>query len=104
MLPPPPRFVTVDVTDPQSIADFAGQFDLTPIPRLDKDLREAALALGQAQVVFLVQAFYTMQKNRIRTSHQTRKLDEAHKPNSAIDWLSTQNDTLEQRVRRMLDI
>ena len=104
MLPPPPRFVTVDVTDPRSIADFAELFDLTPIPRLDKDLREAALALGPAQVVFLVQAYYTMQKNRIRTSHQTRKLDEAHKPNSAIDWLSGQNDTLEQRVRRMLDI
>jgi hypothetical protein len=53
---------------------------LTPIQKLDRDLKQASRTLGTIEARFLVDAYYLMQENRIRTKHQVRTLAEPKKP------------------------
>jgi len=81
---------------------------LTPIQKLTKDLREAARTLGPAEARFLVDAYYKLQEDRIRSAHQVRTLsqttdDKAPEPHDTIAWLFTQEQTLEDQIRRALD-
>jgi hypothetical protein len=81
---------------------------LTPIQKLTKDLREAARTLGPAEARFLVDAYYKIQEDRIRSAHQVRTLsevtdDKAPEPHDTIAWLFTQEQTLENQIRRALD-
>jgi hypothetical protein len=109
------RYVAVDLADPMDRETIARMLDLTPVPRMTKDIRNAARRLGAGEVRFLVDAYYTMQKNRIRAEHQTRTLSRATaeddegkkvpqpKPHDVIEWLSRQNHILEQQVKNALD-
>jgi len=109
------RHTAVDLADPMDREKIARMLDLTPVPRMTKDIRDAARTLGAGEVRFLVDAYYTMQKNRIRTEHQTRMLSKATaedeegkkvpqpKPHDVIEWLSRQNHVLEQQVKNALD-
>jgi Transposase IS116/IS110/IS902 family len=81
---------------------------LTPIAKLTKDLREAARTLGPAEARFLVDAYYKIQEDRIRSAHQVRTLaavpdDKVPEPHDTIAWLFTQEQTLENQIRRALD-
>ena len=81
---------------------------LTPIERLNRDLREASRMLGRGEARFLVDAYYKMQEDRIRSAHQLRSLTEAKdgkpsEPHDVIDWLLTQEETLEKQIRTALD-
>lgn len=89
---------------------------LTPIAKLTKDLKEASRTLGQVEARFLVDAYYAMQENRIRSSHQVRTLAEPKKtstdeqkanfapePHDVLEWLFGQEDQLERQIRSALD-
>ena len=81
---------------------------LTPIQKLTKDLREATRTLGPAEARFLVDAYYKIQEDRIRSAHQVRTLseatdDKAPEPHDVIAWLFLQEKTLEDQIRRALD-
>jgi hypothetical protein len=104
---------------------------LTPIQKLTKDLKQASRTLGKIEARFLVDAYYSMQENRIRTKHQVRTLaepkqqrtDDAHEgdeddeeaqpqpvadpvpePHEVLEWLFVQEETLEKQIRGTLDI
>ena len=91
---------------------------LTPILKLTKDLKDASRTLGKIEARFLVDAYYAMQENRIRTKHQVSTLaqpkptgegDEeapqrAQEPHDVLAWLFTQEETLEKQIRGALDI
>lgn len=100
----------------QLISSTADPSLLTPISKLNKDLREASRTLGQVEARFLVDAYYAMQENRIRSSHQVRTLAEPKKtstdeekanfspePHDVLEWLFTQEDQLERQIRSALD-
>jgi hypothetical protein len=77
--------------------------DLEPLKRLTKDLAKAAITLSPHEARFLVDAYYTMQKNRIATAHQVRTLHEGNEPHAVLDWLEVQSEMLEAQIKRALD-
>lgn len=76
---------------------------LEPIKRLTKDLKDASYILSKDEARFLVDAYYMMQDNRIRTDGQIRSMSASGEPNAVLQWLSDQNSTLEKQVARALD-
>lgn len=78
--------------------------NLEPIKRLSRDIKAGGKILTFPEARFLVDAYYTMQDNRIRTAGQIRALSEYDEPNSVIDWLFKQNMVLEKQVASALDM
>jgi hypothetical protein len=77
--------------------------DLTPVLRLTRDLRSAAKILSDDEARFLVDAYYSMQEDRIRAAHQKRALSENNEPADVMAWLFDQREVLEKQVARALD-
>jgi hypothetical protein len=80
---------------------------LTPVARLTRDIREAALTLGDAEARFLVDAYYIIQDDRKRAFAQERALENTQpkpEPNAVIHWLADQSSTLENQIKNALDI
>jgi|SRR5579859_3896519 len=78
--------------------------DLDPVARLTRDLRNAARTLSSDEARFLVDAYYAMQRDRIRAAHQERTLAEGSEPHDTMQWLLVQRETLEKQVARALDV
>lgn len=76
---------------------------LEPIKRMERDIRNASRTLSVAEVRFLVDAYYTMQHDRIRSAHQERMLTAGAEPHDVISWLKVQQSTLEKQVQGALD-
>lgn len=76
--------------------------NLEPITRLTRDERAAAEMMGRDEARFLVDAYYTMQDNRIRSANQLRALSESGEPNATVAYLAEQNRVLEQQVHGAL--
>lgn len=73
------------------------------VQRLTRDLRNAAITLSDAEARFLVDAYYQMQKDRIRAAHQDRTLAQGAEPHDVVGWLHDQRFTLERQIARALD-
>lgn len=73
------------------------------IQRLTKDLKEASYILSDNEARFLVDAYYMMQENRKRSDNQVRSMAESKEPNAVLQWLSKQNNDLENQIKRALD-
>lgn len=78
-------------------------FEVIPIIRLTRDLRNAAKILSDHEARFLVDAYYAMQEDRIRAAHQQRTLTEGGEPAGIMEWLLEQREILEKQVARALD-
>jgi hypothetical protein len=76
---------------------------LDPVARLTRDIAKSSGSLSKDEARFLVDAYYQMQHNRIMAGNQTRALNESGEPHDVLVWLGTQNDVLEQQVKRALD-
>src|SRR6266581_7500481 len=81
-----------------------GREAMTMIGRLSRDLSEAAVNLSVQEVRFLVDLYYQMQEQRIRTNLQMSAAAKVREPNKFFVWVASQNETLENRVKRALDI
>jgi hypothetical protein len=88
---------------------------LTPVYKLNRDmmkgLRQSGGGVTDTEARFLVDLFYSMQKQRIRTNNQSKGLDRDAKkaanepePHDAINWTLTQFDTLEGQIERILKV
>jgi hypothetical protein len=77
--------------------NVAGEYAQS-IERLTKDLREAARSLSAREARFLVDAYYQMQRDRIRSLHQERTQNEGAEPHAVLGWVLGQRETLERRV------
>lgn len=74
------------------------------IARLNKDLREAAKHLSHAEARYLVDAYYLMQKDRIRSAAQLTALTESGEPATVLSFVGNQSAQLESRIKTSLDI
>lgn len=74
----------------------------TSVTRLSRDLRRAAVTLSDAEARFLVDAYYQMQDQRIRSNNQLRSM--GAEPHEILSWFAAQSDTLENQVRASLDV
>lgn len=73
--------------------------ELEPIIKLSKDLKEASLKLSDDEARFLVDAYYQMQDNRIRSDNQIRSMSESGEPNEVLGWLSDNSSGLENQIK-----
>jgi hypothetical protein len=76
---------------------------LTTVNKLTRDLRDASVTLSTDEARFLVDAYYMMQDDRIRSAAQARQLQKSGEPHSVLNWLYTQHETLELQIKRALD-
>jgi hypothetical protein len=76
--------------------------DLESVARLSRDLRDAASTLSKDEARFLVDAYYMLQAQRIRTAAQIRAMTQAAEPHNVLKWLNDQSETLENQVKRAL--
>lgn len=83
--------------------DMSMDDELKPaIVRMSRDLRQAAATMTPDEARFLVDSYYLMQENRIRTDNQVRAM--SAEPHVILAWLSTQSDTLERQIKSALDV
>lgn len=71
--------------------------------RLGRDLAKAAATLSEQEARFLVDAYYMMQAQRIRSANQVRALGESNEPHAVLGWYMEQSEILERSVQRALD-
>jgi hypothetical protein len=74
--------------------------ELQPIEKLKKDIKLAAVLMDSKEARYLVDSYYQMQDNRIRSSGQIRSMDE--EPNQLLSWLDQQNIGLENSIKSAL--
>lgn len=77
--------------------------DLTPVARLSRDLTNASVTLSNSEARYLVDAYYMMQDNRMRSHGQIRAMEVSKEPHAILDWFAAQNENLEQQLKRALD-
>lgn len=77
--------------------------NMETIQRLKRDVLKGAEELGRAQVRFLVDSYYMIQEERIRSAGQVRELSNSGEPHELLVWFLRQHDTLEQQIKRVLE-
>lgn len=73
------------------------------IARMSRDIAKAAQTMTEDEARFLVDAYYQMQKDRIRAGNQMKALERSGEPNAVLAYLGEQSRILEQQVKRALD-
>jgi len=74
------------------------------IRKLTKDERAAGSTLGKDEARFLVDAYYQLQANRIRSDGQVRSMAKDGEPHTTVKWLADMNRTLEEQIKVALDV
>ena len=75
-----------------------------PLERLSRDLRAKSATLSRDEARYLVDAYYQMQKNRIRAANQVRQLSKANEPHDLLTWLTAQTTVLELSIKGALGV
>lgn len=73
------------------------------LTRLSRDLKFAARTMDRQQARFIVDAYYTMQNDRIRANGQIRAMAQSQEPHGILMWLANQRTSLERWVASALD-
>ena len=74
------------------------------LTRLSKDIKSAATILSDQEVRFLVDAYYIIQNDRIRSANQVRAMGQSEEPHLLLDWLLTQFELLENEIKKSLEV
>lgn len=87
------------------LATAVNEFEsmLPAVSRLSRDLKNAAATLSPAQARYMVDAYYQIQEYRKASGNQTTALEKQGEPNEVISWLFTQQEVLENQIKRALD-
>jgi Transposase IS116/IS110/IS902 family len=73
------------------------------ITRLTRDLKAAARTLSDAEARYLVDYYYQLQEDRIRSGNQVQQMSETAEPSEVLVWLATNTGVLERQIARALD-
>jgi hypothetical protein len=71
--------------------------------RLTKDIKAAAQTMTTDEARYLVDTYYVMQRNRIRSDNQVRSMQQSEEPHLTLSWLSDNTSLLERNVKTALD-
>lgn len=77
---------------------------LESVEKLSKDIKNAAKILTEKEARYLVDTYYQIQENRKGTANQCRSMDEAGEPHDVLAWLLQNDETLENQIKKALDI
>jgi hypothetical protein len=73
------------------------------VTSLSRDLKKASSTLSSNEARFLVNSFYNMQNNRIRSMNQIRTLAENNEPHATLAWFADNATVLENSIENALD-
>lgn len=76
---------------------------LEAVTRLSRDLKKAAQTLSPDEARYLVDAYYQMQGDRIRSANQVRALTASEEPHQTLAWLADNAGVLERSIKGALD-
>jgi len=88
------------MSDTDQPDDYRG---LEAVTRLSRDLKKAAQTLSPDEARYLVDAYYQMQGDRIRSMNQVRALTESAEPHQTLAWLADNAGVLERNIKGALD-
>lgn len=77
--------------------------ELESATRLTKDIKQAAKTLSSDEARYLVDAYYQLQGDRIRSDNQVRALQASDEPHQTIAWLAANAGLLERNIKSALD-
>lgn len=76
--------------------------ELQPLEKISKDIKAAASTLTDDEARYLVDTYYQMQDQRIRSENQVRSMEE--EPHETLAWFSGQARFLENQVKGALGV
>lgn len=82
---------------------------IEPLKRLTRDLKKASATLSTDEARYLVDAYYQLQRDRIRGENQVRALttptdpEQPVEPHETIAWFAQNTALLESQIKRALD-
>ena len=79
-------------------------FDLQPIEKLRKDLRQATALLSVEEIRYSVDLYYQIQEFRKAAANQVRALLGDKKPVNLLGWTLTSMETVEKEIKQGLEI
>ena len=88
--------------NPNIYADFFAASELSSA-LTRKDIRKASETLGRVEARFMVDYYYTMQRDRIRFDNQVRSMTKSGEPNMILDHLAVQAAKREEIIKKALD-
>ena len=77
---------------------------LIPVAKMNKDLKETGITLGGQELRTLVDKYYQMQDDRIRTKAQIREAEETKEPHEVLIHLATESERLENQIKGVLQV
>jgi hypothetical protein len=83
------------------MSDPTTQTTMEAVARLSKDLKAAARTLSAFEARYLVDYYYQLQEDRIRSNNQVRQQE--GEPSDVLVWLAANTGVLERQVARALD-
>ena len=100
---------TLDYADELEVSSELLEIGLDPLVRLSRDLKRAAIELGDDEARYLVDYYYTWQEARKRAVNMARSFrDEeiapGNEPHAIINWLATNTDSMEKLIKGALDV
>jgi hypothetical protein len=87
--------------NPNIYADFFAASELSSA-LTRKDIRKASETLGRVEARFMVDYYYTMQRDRIRFDNQVRSMTKSGEPNMILDHLAVQAAKREEIIKKPL--
>jgi hypothetical protein len=84
--------------------EIDSDFLIESIKRLTKDQRKAFQSLGEQEARFLVDQYYTVQKNRIATASQIRSMEKAGEPVNVLQLTKANYEQLEKNAKVGLQV
>lgn len=91
----------VGASDLQHVDDF-DNIEESGIWKLTKDLKEAASTMTAPEARYLVDQYYSLQNDRIRSKNRLRAFSENQEPHEVIQWLSDNTAFLEKQIAKGL--
>lgn len=77
--------------------------ELEPFKRLNRDVVNASVSLGMAEIRFLVDNYYSLQEVRKSAGNQKTALGKSGEPHEILEWLHASGEGLEGQIKRVLD-
>lgn len=74
-----------------------------PLERMSRDLVAASITLSPTEVRYLVDTYYQMQDQRMRSAAQVREMAKSGEPHKLLLWVSDNSMLLENQIKRALD-
>lgn len=77
--------------------------ELESVNRLSRDMKRAAKTLSVDEARYLVDAYYQLQGDRIRSTNQVAALEASEEPHETLRWLADNSGLLERNIKSALD-